>query len=326
MQPFYPLFRNPDVATIAANYWPRRLDTEKFPVRSRFYQTEAEVQVRVEEQRPDGNARGEFVLVHGLESSSAAGYMRSMAQTALEAGFAVHRMNLRTCGGTEHLCKTMYHAGLTGDLRHLLEQNREPGPNYVVGYSLGGNLALKLAGEMGEDARRLMAAVCAVCVPIDLASCSRRLGQPRNRLYERRFIGRMKDRIRRRSQIMPELYSTKVLDGIRSMWDFDDRITAPAFGFRDAGDYYGTQSATRFLDRIRVPALVVPAKDDPLIPFEVFRHAAFETNPALRLEPVEHGGHLGFLARSRPRFWLDGEILNWAIHLRNKSADSAVVT
>jgi hypothetical protein len=326
LRPFDPLFRNPDLATIAANFWPRPLDTARFPVRSRFYRTEPEVQVRVEEQRPEGSPRGQFVLIHGLESSAGTGYLRSMAQAALEAGFIVHRMNLRTCGGTEHLCKTMYHAGLTGDLRFLLEQNREPGPTFVIGYSLGGNLALKLAGEMGDDARRLMAAVCAVCVPIDLAACARRLGQPRNRLYERRFLRKMKDRIRRRSRIMPDLYSTKGLDGIRSLWDFDDRITAPAFGFRGAGDYYGTQSAARFLDRIRVPALVVPAKDDPLIPFEVFRHPAFGTNPALRLEPVEHGGHLGFLSRRRPRFWLDGEILNWAIQLRNKSADSAVVT
>ena len=326
MHPFHPLFRNPDLATIAANFWPRTLDTARFPVRSRFYQTEPEVQVRVEEQRPEGNPRGQFVLVHGLESSAETGYLRSMAQAALEAGFIVHRMNLRTCGGTEHLCKTMYHAGLTGDLRFLLERNREPSPVFLVGYSLGGNLALKLAGEMGEDARRLMGAVCAVCVPIDLASCSRRLGQVRNRIYERRFLRKMKERIRLRSRILPELYSTKVLDGIRSMWDFDDRITAPAFGFRGAEHYYGTQSAIRFLDGIRVPALVVPAKDDPLIPFEVFRHPAFETNPALRLEPVEHGGHLGFLSRRRPRFWLDGEILDWAIQLRNKSADSAVVT
>lgn len=317
MRPFDPLFVNPDLATIAANFWPRRLDTAKYPVHSRLYRTEPEVQVRVEEQQPAGLPLGELVLLHGLESSSEAGYMRSMAQAALEAGFAVHRVNIRSCGGTERLCRTMYHAGLTGDLRFILGQFAGRGPVFVVGYSLGGNTALKLAGELGDDARRLVRGVCAVSAPIDLAACSRRLGQPRNRIYERRFLRRMRERLERRGMPVPGA-------PISSMWEFDDRITAPAFGFGGAGNYYGTQSAIRFLDAIRAPTLVVSAQDDPLIPFEVFGHPAFAANPWLRLEPVEHGGHLGFLARRRPRFWLDREILNWAIDLRNKPGSYAV--
>lgn len=324
MRPFEPLFVNPDLATIAANFWPRKLDTARYPVESRLYRTEPEVQVRVEEQRPAGRARGDFLLVHGLESSSEAGYMRSMAQAALEAGFAVHRMNIRSCGGTEHLSKTMYHAGLTGDLRSLLERIGGRGPVFLVGYSLGGNMALKLAGELGEEARGLVCGLSAVSAPIDLAVCSRRLGERRNRLYERRFLDRMKQRLRRRSRLMPEIFSTNGLNSVTSMWEFDDRITAPAFGLRGAAGYYGTQSAVRFLDAIRVPTLVIQAQDDPLIPFEVFGHPAFATNPWLRLEPVEHGGHLGFLARRRPRFWLDGEILQWAVNLRNKGDFDAV--
>jgi predicted alpha/beta-fold hydrolase len=105
LRPFRPLVSNPDVLTIAANYWPRRVDTARFPVQSKFYRTEPEVQVRVEEQRPETPPRGEFVLVHGLESSADAGYMQSMAQAALEAGFGVHRMNLRTCGGPNTCAK-----------------------------------------------------------------------------------------------------------------------------------------------------------------------------------------------------------------------------
>lgn len=324
LREFRPLVSNPDVLTIAANYWPRRLDTAKYPVRSKLYRTEPDVQVRVEEQQPAGAPRGQFVLVHGLESSAEAGYMRSMAQAALEAGFGAHRVNLRSCGGTEHLCKTMYHAGLTGDLRFILGELAASGPVFVVGYSLGGNIALKLAGELGQQAASLMAAVCAVCVPIDLAACARRLGERRNRLYERRFLRRMRERIRRRSRLMPDVFRADGLERIGSLWEFDDRITAPAFGFRGAGHYYATQSAARFLDTIRVPALLIQAKDDPLVPFEVFRHPAFGSNPALRLEAVEHGGHLGFLARRRPRFWLDGEILHWAAQLRNKRDEKPV--
>jgi hypothetical protein len=222
----------------------------------------------------------------------------------------------------------MYHAGLTGDLRFILERLRDEGrgPVFVTGYSLGGNLALKLAGELGEQTRPIVDGVCAVCVPVDLAACARRLGEPRNRLYESRFLRKMKERIRLRSRMMPELYSTNGLDQIATLWEFDDRITAPAFGFRGAEHYYGTQSAIGFLDAIRVPALVIPAKDDPLIPFDVFQHPSFAANPAVQLCPVDHGGHLGFLARRGPRFWLDGEILNWAIGLRNKNESATVVT
>ncbi|MBI4876382.1 MAG: alpha/beta fold hydrolase [Acidobacteria bacterium] len=328
MRPFRPLVPNPDFLTIAANFWPRGLDTDRFPVTSRFYRTEPEVRIRVEEQHPGRPPRGELVLVHGLESSSQAGYVCSMAQAALEAGYAVHRMNLRSCGGTEHLCRTMYHAGLTGDLRFLLERLRDQGrgPVFVAGYSLGGNLALKLAGELGAGGARLMQAVCAVCVPIDLAACARRLAAPRNRLYETRFLRKMRERIQRRGRIMPEIFGSIKLDGIGSLWEFDDRITAPAFGFGGAEHYYRTQSALRFMGEIRIPALVVAAEDDPIVPVEVFRHPVLDTNAALRFEGVAHGGHLGFLARRRPRFWLDGEILDWIAGLGNKPGIPAVVT
>lgn len=306
-----------------ANFWPRRLDTKRYPVRSRLYQTEPGVQVRVEEQRPADPVRGQFVLVHGLESSARAGYMRSMAQAALEAGYAVHRLNLRSCGGTEHLSKTMYHAGLTADLRFLLERIQDPRPIFVVGYSLGGNLALKLAGEMGAGAPGLFDGVCAACAPIDLAACTRRMQAPRNRLYERRFLRKLMERVRRRSD--GHGLPAEDLNGIRTIWEFDDRVTAPAFGFSGAAGYYETQSAVRFLDSIRIPALLIPAIDDPIIPFDVYRHPAIAANPFLRLEPAGWGGHLGFLSRRGPRFWLDGEILAWANGLRNKSHGPGVL-
>ncbi len=322
---FEPLFRNPDVLTILANLWPRRLDRAKFPVRSRIYQTEPEVRVRVEEQRPAGPAVGQFVLVHGLESSSEAGYMHSMAQAALAGGYVVHRMNLRSCGGTEHLCNTMYHAGLTGDLRVILEQIQDLRPIFVVGYSLGGNVAVKLAGELGDQGPLLVDGVCGACASIDLGACARQLAEPRNRFYERRFLLKLIERIRRRSRIMPERFSSDGLDSIRTLREFDDRVTAPAFGFRGADGYYGTQSALLFVKGIRVPVLLIPAKDDPIIPFGVFRDPAIGANPFVSVEPAEYGGHLGFVSRRRPRFWLDGEIVRWAGQLRNKSKARTVL-
>src|SRR2546426_248914 len=134
MPPFHPLFRNPHLQTVAGHYWPRpRLDRQ-FPIERQFFRTEPEVQVLVESQRPPKGAAGEVVMVHGLEGSSQAGYMRSLSAAALRAGCAAHRMNLRTCGGTEHLCRTLYHAGLTADLLAVVQQMQAAGrgPFYLV--------------------------------------------------------------------------------------------------------------------------------------------------------------------------------------------------
>lgn len=226
-------------------------------------------------------------------------------------GFGVHRLNMRTCGGTEELCETMYHSGLTSDTRAVLEQiqGRRSGPAFLVGFSLGGNVALKLAGEL--EATELMAGVCAVSTPIDLAACVRRTEKRSNALYARRFVNKLCQRIERKSKSAPHLYSAAGLDTVKTIWEFDDRFTAPLFGFGTAANYYATQSAVRYLDKIRVPTLVIAAKDDPLIPFEMYDHAAFQSNPALKLLAPEHGGHLGFLSRGKDRFWVDSVALNW---------------
>jgi pimeloyl-ACP methyl ester carboxylesterase len=232
------------------------------------------------EHQPQTVPRGQIVFLHGLEGSAAAGYVVSFAQEALVRGYGVHRLNLRTCGDTEELCETMYHSGLTGDTKVVLErlQERGLGPNFLVGFSLGGNVALKLAGELG--ATGLLASVCAISTPIDLAACVRSIDKPSNILYARRFLGRLRDRVRRKSKLTPHLYSTAGLDDVKTIWEFDDRFTAPLFGFGTAANYYATQSAMRYLDAIRIPTLVICAKDDPLVPFEIYRHLAFRNNPA----------------------------------------------
>jgi uncharacterized protein len=226
-------------------------------------------------------------------------------------GFGVHRVNLRTCGGTEELCETMYHSGLTCDTRVILERIRESRrePAFVVGFSLGGNVALKLAGELGET--DLLQGVCAISAPIDLAACVRMMDKRSNFLYARRFVGRLRDRVRRKSKLDPQLYSPAGLNSVRSIREFDDRFTAPLFGFGTAETYYATQSSARYLHAIRVPALVICAKDDPLVPFEIYNHPAFRSNSALTLLVAEHGGHLGFLSRQKPRFWADHAALDW---------------
>lgn len=306
---YSPLFSNPHLLTIASHFWPSGLDERRFPVESRHYSTEPHVQVLVETQRPAGTPRGELVLVHGLEGSSRSSYMKSMAQAALEGGFVAHRFNLRSCGGTERLASTGYHSGMTSDLLAFLGQLRQArrGPFYLVGFSLGGNVVLKLAGELAGEAPRWVNGVCGVSTPIDLAACVRRLEQPRNRIYQQRFVRRLKRRIRRLDPRINEL------NAVRTVREFDDLITAPAFGFRDAAEYYETQSCCRFLDRIRVPALLIQAKDDPVIPFEVFDRPELSGNPHLELLALEQGGHLGFLSRRPPWFWPGQAVIQWIL-------------
>lgn len=313
MRPFIPLFRNPHVSTIAGNFWRRSIDERKFPTRSVFYDTVPGTRVRVEENRPPGEVRGEVLLHHGLEGSSRSGYLVSLAHALAEAGYAAHRINMRSCGGTEHLTDTLYHSGLTGDVRAILERWRAEGrgPRYLVGFSLGGNVSLKLAGEMGEAARDLLSGVCAVSTPIDLHACVRRLSARENRLYEMRFVRSLKARYKVRHSGDPERYHLDGLESTRTVFEFDDRFTAQAFGFGSAANYYATQSALRFLPGIRVPTLLVQSADDPMIPFAIFESAALRENPCIRVLATEHGGHLGFLSRTGPRFWLDGVVTEW---------------
>ena len=319
LRPFQPIFKNPHFLTIAGNFWPRKIDTVRFPAERRLYKVDERTTILVYEHQPHIPAVGQILFLHGLEGSSEAGYVQSFAQEALLQGFGVHRINLRTCGGTEELCQTMYHSGLTTDTVFILNKLRKRGigPLFVVGFSLGGNVTLKMAGELGRT--DLLAGVCAVSTPIDLTMSVKSLDRRSNVLYARRFLRRLCERVRRKSRLDPALYSPHGLESVKTIWDFDDRFTAPLFGFGTAANYYATQSAIGYLDAIRIPALVIAAQDDPLVPFEMYRHAAFTSNPALTLLSVKYGGHLGFISRKQPRFWVDGVALDWISRIADQS-------
>ena len=315
MRPFDPLFRNPHLQTIAGHYWKRPDVTAEFPLVSRLIRTEPDVQVLVHSQRPPGKAAGELILVHGLEGSGEAGYIRSLSALALRNGFAAHRFHMRTCGGTERLCQTLYHAGLTCDLAAVLHEFRreDRAPAFLVGFSLGGNVVLKLACEMGTSVLPLVRGVCAVSTPLDLAACARRIAEPDNRLYEQRFVRRMRARLCATGR-----YQARDFAGLRSVIALDDRFTAPSFGFGNAANYYRTQSAIGYLQGLRVPALLIQAKDDTFVPFEIFGSEAVQRNPRIQLLVTEHGGHLGFIGRAPHRFWADEAIMEWVL---NQSAN-----
>ncbi len=312
--PYRPLLRQGDLQTVAAHYWPRRLDQTRFPTESRYFEPEPDTQVLARLNLQPGSRpareRPTVVAVHGLTACDRAPYMLSSARSALESGFDVVRLNVRNCGGTEHLCRTLYHSGLTVDLRHVVEA-LAPRPLYLLGYSMGGNMALKLAGEWGARPPEHVRAMCAVSPPIRLDLCSRNIGRARNAVYELRFLRQLRTTIRRKSTAMPHIFPEPDLGRVDSIWQFDEVVTAPAFGFRNAADYYRRCSAARFLGNIHVPALLIQARDDPFIPFEAIDLPALRANPWIQLLDVEHGGHVAFLASGRPRFWAQEQAMRF---------------
>jgi predicted alpha/beta-fold hydrolase len=236
--------------------------------------------------------------------------MRRITQRALEAGLGVIRLNVRNCGGTERHSPTLYHSGLTADLRRIVEQ-LAPQPLLIVGFSMGGNIVLKLAGEWAENFPRHVKAVCGISVPVQLGASARRLGEARNRVYEVRFLRVLRRTLETKRRLMPELFGRLTRDRIASIYEFDDRITAPAFGFRDADDYYARCSSAAYLAKVRVPALLLQADDDPFIPAETYDDPVFDQNPNLQLIRTPHGGHVAFLAKAAPRFWAEFQALRF---------------
>ena len=314
MHSFNPLFRNGDLTTIASNFWPRNLDEIRFPATRDLHRTEPEVQVLALRHDPEVPVRGELIVLHGLEGSHESGYMKSMAQAGLLRGLRVHRLNMRTCGGTEGLAPTLYHAGLTNDLLRIVEGLHAAGrgPIFLMGYSLGGNVVLKLAGELGARAKDLgIAGVLSVSTPLDLMACCLRMQEKRNFIYSNKFIERLKARYRRRAAEFPAIFPLDGLDEVKSVLEFDDKFTSKAFGFGNAANYYETQSSQAFLQGIAIPGLLIHSADDPLIPAWVYEKAAPEKNPNLKLILTRHGGHVGFLARGEKRFWAEECAGDW---------------
>lgn len=242
-----------------------------------------------------------LLILHGLEASSEAHYVRGLADKAFAAGFNAVRLNQRNCGGTEHLSAGLYHSGLTQDpasvVRELIEVDGLPAIA-VAGYSLGGNLALKLAGDYGSDAPPELRAICAVSPTMDLERCVVALEAAQNRLYEWNFVRNLKARIRRKARLFPGRYPLNGLRRIKTVRAFDEAFTAPHHGFRDAHDYYHRASALRVIDRIRVPTLIITADDDPFVPTDPFRDPAVTSNRAVTVVITTGGGHCGFVSES----------------------------
>ena len=257
-----------------------------------------------------------LIALHGLEGSSEAHYMRGIAAKAWARGFNVVRLNQRNCGGTEHLCAGLYHSGLTADplfvLRELIERDGLTRVAFA-GYSLGGNLALKLAGELGAAGPQQLVAVAAVSPVMELETCVRAIERPENRIYEWNFCRNLQARMRRKARAWPGKYDLNGLWKVWSIREFDERYTAPHHGFAGASDYYHRASAMRVIDRVAIPALIVTAEDDPFVPPEPFRDDRVRSNPHITTVITAHGGHCGFIGESNgyDGYWAERMVVDF---------------
>jgi uncharacterized protein len=265
----------------------------------------------------DPAAHPALLALHGLEGSSSAHYMRGLADKAFARGFNVILLNQRNCGGTEELAKGLYHSGLTADAAHVIGEISREGIDRIVvaGYSLGGNLALKLAGDYGDAAPAALRAVCAVSPVVELERCVLALERRQNVIYQWNFVRGLKARMRRKGVSHPGAFEIDRLAEVRTVREFDEVFTAPHFGFAGATDYYHRASAMRVIDRIRVPALIITAADDPFVPVEPFHDPRLTSNPHITLIVTRHGGHCGFVAESTASddgYWAERQIVDYA--------------
>ncbi|AGA27597.1 putative hydrolase of the alpha/beta-hydrolase fold protein [Singulisphaera acidiphila DSM 18658] len=310
----HPWVRGGHTQTIVGRYLPG--PRTRFPSTSHVIEVDQGDRLCLLDSTPEGWTPGDpgAVLIHGLGGCARAPYVVRVASRLLRLGIRVVRMNLRGAGAGFGLARGIYHAGRTEDVRWVAEwlASAAPGsPLAVVGFSLGANLALKLAAESADRPVEGLDSVLAANPPIDLAACSQHIQRPENRIYDRNFVRLLRAEVARLEAHFPDLEPIN-LTPVKTLLDFDELYTAPRNGFANATDYYAQSSSGPLIPRIQIPGLVIHAEDDPFIPPDPFRHIVFPATLALELN--QSGGHLGYFSRTRwggNRRWLDARLAAW---------------
>lgn len=284
--------------TVIAAYLPRKNRLPK--PEQRLFSVEPEVQILAYcHWQPDRTSRTTLLVIHGLEGSSEAQYVIGTANKAWSEGMNVVRMNMRNCGGSEQLTRTLYNSSMSGDVAAvasaLIDHDKLPSIA-VAGFSMGGNLVLKMDGEWATNAPPQLKAVVAISPALDLAVSAKALHEWQNRLYEYRFLLGLHGSVTRKARLYPDVYRTYPLFSIRSLRDFDHRITARYGGFESAEDYYYRAAAARVVEHIATPTLIIHSIDDPFIKISAESRTKILANPHIRYIETEHGGHCAFLA------------------------------
>jgi predicted alpha/beta-fold hydrolase len=333
-KPFVPphVLTHGDLQTLGAYFWPGRYRPREITNdEERLFQVDSETKVLARcRWQPNRNGRATLVMWHGIEGSTSSAYMLATAAKGFAAGFNVVRVNIRNCGGTEHLTPTLYHGGMSGDARAVIQEliDRD-GLNriFAVGFSLGGNKVLKMAGEMADDCPPQLRGLVAISPSVNLRASSDLLMGRRNFIYHKDFLHYLKRRIKVKEKLFPGHYDSSSLRRIKTLRQFDDTYIAPAFGFDGVDDYYAKASSLPYIDRLRIPTLIIHAQDDPLVPFAPLReiingHAndgviaellAGRNSHVMILAP-NRGGHVAFLSAesaNEDRFWAENRLIDF---------------
>jgi predicted alpha/beta-fold hydrolase len=316
------LLRGGHMQTLASFFLPRHIDLPA--AERRLIEVEPGISVLCHCHWQKNRKALTLIVVHGLEGSSESQYMRGIARNGLAAGMNVVRMNQRNCGGMDHCAPTLYNSSRSADVaavaRHLVEVDAIPG-FVLIGFSMGGNLVLKLAGEWGSQAPPEFRGAAAVCPAANLAAGADALHEPANRIYEYYFLLQLFRRFRLKVRLFPHDFDASRLRGIKTLRDFDERITAYYCGFAGADDYYDRAAASHVIDRIATPTLVIHAANDPFIRILPETREKFLSNRNIRYVETQDGGHCSFVGErdADPAYdgrWAEREVVNFARQFR----------
>ncbi|RME77470.1 MAG: alpha/beta fold hydrolase, partial [Planctomycetota bacterium] len=308
--PFIPprFLANPHLQTIISYYYPS--STPGFPVDYRTIPLPDGDQLSIVVTKPqDWTAdKRTIFLIHGLTGSHLSPYMIRMTGWFYDRGYQVIRINLRGAGSGVGLAKYPAHAGRSEDIHQVVQYVKENlvlGKSSIMGFSMGGNIALKLAGEWGRNHPSEVDSIFAVCPPINLFESIKSMDLPLNRLYERSFVQALVQQVEQLREYYPQMDLPNFPPNLRLM-EFDEIYTAPYSGFSSVTEYYSTAQAEGYMPNISIPTLILASKDDPLVAWKPLQR--FEDHPFIKIILTEKGGHLGFWKKSPPPFgyrWMD---------------------
>lgn len=306
-------FRSGHAQTVASIYYPSKL--EPYTAIEHRVQLDDGDQLALHDDRPEEWASGERVVIsiHGLAGCHRSASVTRLADKLVSRGYRCFRMDQRGCGTGADVAKHHAHAGRSEDVAAVLDYVSEecPGsPISLVGFSMGGNLSLKLAGEFGDQPPSQLDQIIAIAPPIDLQRCSDNIRRGLNRIYDRTFIRKLRKMVYERRSQGWEMQDVDVEKLPGNLFDFDDVFTAPLAGYESARHYYHECSSARVLDLIQVPTVIVTAKDDPLVPYTSFESQSM--SDAVQLFGIKGGGHLGFISETGSdddRWWIDWRLI-----------------
>jgi predicted alpha/beta-fold hydrolase len=288
----------------------------------RYFEVEPGVRVLCHcHWQPDRTRSLTILVVHGLEGSSESQYMLGITQKALALGMNVIRFNQRNCGGTDKFAPVLYHSGLSNDVATVARAViAGDGISHLalVGFSMGGNIVLKAAGEWGSQAPPELCAVAVCCPALDLSASADALHEPSNRIYEQYFLWALRRRLAEKARFFPGQFDTARSHGVRSLREFDDKVTAFYCGFDGVDDYYDRASAAHVVERIAVPTLLLYAANDPFVRITADTRRKIVSNSNITFLETSDGGHCAFVGARSGRdgdrddgYWAEHEIVNF---------------